>query len=882
MTLSELDARNQKSCSVIYSLARLGQVKMQHIFGSGSGKNRTDTPASGAAILATFIPTFTTACIYVAIFFTIRNLYRKIYAPRTFLGTVTEKDRTPEITPNGSGWLKDFRSLPDKFVLQHNSLDTYLFLRFFKLIIVICGIGCLLTWPILLPINATAGGTAKQLDKLSFSNVDINDRIWAHTVVAWIFFGIVFAVIIRERLILVGIRQAHYLHEPHADRLSARVVLFTNVPHDALLPENLERFFGKDAQRSWPVKDAGDLEDLIDERKAAAMDLETAECDLIVRSVKHSKRQGRSSHVVESGSSTTLPQSHRPQMRQPPILGQKADKITTTRETIAQLTHKIESHRLSPARTFPEQAGIFVAFSDQAAAHRAYQHIKFKLPVTPLAERYLDIQPKEVIWKNLTMPLSMRLSKSSIALAFVVAFTIFFAIPIGIIGTISNVEYLAKEYKWLSWINDLPPAVIGLLTGLLPPYLISEFTSYIPKLFRHIAKMSGEPTTRQAELLVQAWYFSFQVFQVFLVTTFASGAAAVTAQLVQKPGNAPDLLAEALPKASNFYLTYIILQGTAGAADNLLNYMDLLEYLFYMRFWHKTPRAKFQEYASMKGFNWAKLFPKFTNLFVIAIAYSCIAPLVLGFATVGFCVFYMAYRYNCLYVYQSKIDSHGEAYKRALQQMMTGVYIAQLCLIGLFGIRGAGAQTTLMVINLIVTAIINLVLDRILQPLEVLLGVDDWTEQEVPFLAEHDDIDPSDDAALHIASHNRRLGLNRLPRPAADYLSGFFDSIISASHSQTRAWLTEPSARADEEDDQTILSEDELKNAYANPAFSAKTPKLWIPRDPGGKVSTEEIRLNKEDGIATTDDGASIDSDALLHWETNFAKVPIFKAAKLF
>lgn len=157
--------------------------------GDGYGGHRSSKSTSGAAILAAFIPTFAVACVYVVIFLAVRNSYRKIYAPRTFLGTVHEKDQTPEIRPDGTKWFKDFRSLSDRFVLQHNSLDAYLFLRFFKFIIIVCFLGCLLTWPVLFPVNITAGGDAGQLDRLTFSNVKHNDYLWAHTVIAYVFFG---------------------------------------------------------------------------------------------------------------------------------------------------------------------------------------------------------------------------------------------------------------------------------------------------------------------------------------------------------------------------------------------------------------------------------------------------------------------------------------------------------------------------------------------------------------------------------------------------------------------------------------------------------------------------------------------------------------------
>jgi calcium permeable stress-gated cation channel len=139
-------------------------------------------------------------------------------------------------------------------------------------------------------------------------------------------------------------------------------------------------------------------------------------------------------------------------------------------------------------------------------------------------------------------------------------------------------------------------------------------TSLIPT---GIAKLSGEPTIPQAELRTQNWYFMFQVIQVFLVTTLSSGAAAVATRIAQDPGSTPTLLARHLPQASNFYLAYILFQGTASAAKNLLNYSDLFEYLFYDKFVDKTPRDKYSRFTSMKNISWGSVYPKFTNLAVI-------------------------------------------------------------------------------------------------------------------------------------------------------------------------------------------------------------------------------------------------------------------------
>lgn len=842
------------------------------------GGNRSESSTSGAKILGAFLPAFVVAAIYILIFLAIRNNLRKVYAPRTFLGTVPEKDRTPAASQEQDWWFKDFRKLTDAFVLQHNSLDSYLFLRFLKFIIWVCLAGVCLTWPILLPINATGGGRADQLDKLSFSNIAKNDHLWAHTVVAWVFFlGILFAIAF-ERLQLIGIRQACYLNESYASRLSAKTVLFLNVPHEALRPENLQQYFGDHAERSWPVKDAGDLDDLIEKRNNAAHSLESAEYDMIIQAVKRGKKVTQNANRVDdtdSGEQPLVPKAYRPTTRKPPVFGRKFDCIESARNQVVELVDQISARRSTTGRSIPGESAVFVAFSNQEAAHRGYQEISFTKQL-PLEDRYLGVQPKEVLWKNIQLPKPLRLSKASSALAFVVAFTIFFSIPVGIIGTWSNAKELADRVEWLSWLDRLPDWILGLITGLIPPFLTSWLISYVPKLFRHIAKLSGEPTVPQAELKAQAWYMVFQIVQIFLVTTLSSGTAAVVTKIINDPASAPELLAEGLPKASTFYLTYFILQGTTSAAKNLLDYSELFEYWFYEYFWNKTPREKFQTYAQMRGTPWAAWYPKFTNFLIIAIAYACIQPLIIGFAAIGVFIYYLSYRYSLLYVRQTKVDTKGEAYNRALKQMPAGLYLAELCLIGLFGARKAAVQTTLVLVLLVITAVANLLLDRVLRPLELYLGVDKWTEQE-SLLTEDHHTDRNDEAAPHATSHEVRLGIKKLPYPLPRRLSDLFDSIISAARERASSVLLESRSASN---DPVELDEDDIARAYLAPSFTSKSPKLWIPKDKLG-VSKEEIDHNKAVGIETIDDAAEIDEDGRLHWDHNFENVPIFSELKV-
>lgn len=122
-------------------------------------------------------------------FIILRRSNRRMYVPRTYLGSLRSWERTPESPTGLWNWVMGMYKLPDTYVLQHHSLDSYLLLRYVKLSSVICFVGCLITWPILFPVNATGKGGNKQLDILSISNIGEHSRgrYFAHVFLAWIF-----------------------------------------------------------------------------------------------------------------------------------------------------------------------------------------------------------------------------------------------------------------------------------------------------------------------------------------------------------------------------------------------------------------------------------------------------------------------------------------------------------------------------------------------------------------------------------------------------------------------------------------------------------------------------------------------------------------------
>lgn len=100
-----------------------------------------------------------------------------------------------------------------------------------------------------------------------------------------------------------------------------------------------------------------------------------------------------------------------------------------------------------------------------------------------------------------------------------------------------------------------------------------------------------------------------------------------------------------------------------------------------------------------------------------AISYSCIAPLILAFAALGFGFTYLVYKYDLIYSLNSDLDTKGLVYPQALVQLMVGLYLAQVCLIGLFTLQSAFGPMGLMLILLILSIVFHISLNDAFQPL---------------------------------------------------------------------------------------------------------------------------------------------------------------------
>ena len=436
-------------------------------------------------------------------------------------------------------------------------------------------------------------------------------------------------MIARETIYYINLRQAYLLSPLYANRISSRTVLFTSVPTDYLDEAKLRRTFGNQVKNIWIANECDEIEKLVKERDKVAFKLEAAEIKLIktagkarAKAIKKGTATDDGAVGHENGESGSVAArwvqpKQRPTHRLKFLIGKKVDTINWCRSELERLVPQIDAlqatYRAGEA-TFI--CSVFIEFYTQTEAQAAFQSLSHHHALH-MAPRFIGVNPEEIIWKNLKINWASRVVRTIVTVGFVVALIVFWSIPVGFVGILSNIKSLQEKAPFLKFLDKIPSIILGVVQGLLPAVLLALLMALLPVILRLMAKWGGCPTLAAIELRTQSFYFLFQVIQVFLVTTVTSAASAVGAKIARNPADAPKLLSANLPKASNFFISYLIVQGLTLSAGALAQVVGVIVFRILSKILDNTPRKMYRRFTTLAGLGWGSVFPVYTNLCVI-------------------------------------------------------------------------------------------------------------------------------------------------------------------------------------------------------------------------------------------------------------------------
>lgn len=768
--------------------------------------------------------------------------------------------------------------------VERCGLDAYMFMDFLnKSFFLFIGFA-ILAIPILIPLNVINQLSLIGLNRLTIANIADQERLWGHLTLTVLFCLATLAMgIFGVRKYIT--RRQHYLLTPHhAHSLQATTILVCGIPIGDETLQSLHSIFSVfpgGVKRIWPAYSATDLQKDVLKRITLTDKLESAECALIRSKLKHQAAGSADAGRRQSGASSTdmlhqqqaaaaagdtFPAEKKPQHR-PAVFpmslfasccgAKKVDSVSTYRNELAALNNSIVTRQQAGIEAMHENedenklSAAFVQFNSQLGAHLAAQAVIHRKTLT-MQPRHLEVHPTDVIWENLGQSLRTRSIRRAISAVLAFLLIALWTIPVAFVASIANLDAIVEFAPFLSGVYSLPKAVLGIIQGILPPLGLAILMTILPIILYKLAHLGGEVLNSRKTLTVTTYFYWFSVVHVLLVATLVNGTFEAVQQIKDNPNRIMDMLASTLPQASTFFLSFILI--SIIRIPLLLIQIGPLIMNWVSKYLGSTPRKVYAAERTMGFVDWGTSIPVHTISFAIGLIYSTIQPIILIFIVIYFGFFYLAFRYQFLYVYRQPFDSGGLIYPRIIDQIYVALIIYEIVMMGLFVLHKAAGQAAIMFVVLL-ASIGAIVISRnnVFKPLIQYLPVEAFNA--------------SGGLSSSTGGHHQRdnhtgvggRGGKEVIEDDSVEMDGDVEKQAAAAADGHRSFGSPggPSTLAFN----PALNEKRVMDSmvFVNPGLRTQQQPVWLPRDPAGFVDQEMTELN-EANIATTIESATMDA----------------------
>ncbi|KAK9155607.1 hypothetical protein Sjap_003087 [Stephania japonica] len=577
-------------------------------------------------------------------------------------------------------WMPDALRMPEAELIDHAGLDSAVYLRIYLLGLKIFVPITLLAFAILVPVNWTNDTLKKsdlnysEIDKLSISNIPPgSQRFWTHLVMAYAFTFWTCYILYKEYELIASMR-FHFLASEHR-RPDQFTVLVRNVPPDPdeSVSELVEHFFLVNHPDHYlthqVVYNANTLAKLVKKKKKMQNWFDYYQ-------LKYSRNP-----------------SERPTTKTGflGLWGAKVDAMDFYTAEIDKTSEEITAERKmvtnDPKAIMP---AAFVSFKTRWGAAVCAQTQQSRNPTLWLTD--WASEPRDVYWPNLAIPfVSLTIRRLIIGVAFFFL-TFFFMIPITIVQSLANLEGIEKSAPFLRPLIEMH-FIKGVIQGFLPGIALKLFLIFLPTILMLFSKIEGFTSLSALERRSASKYYIFQLVNVFLGSVIAGAAFQQLHSFIHQSANdIPKTIGVAIPMKATFFITYIMVDGWAGIAGEVLRLKPLI--IFHLKNFFLVKTEKDREEAmdpGSIGFNTGE--PQIQLYFLLGLVYAVVTPILLPFVLVFFGLAYVVFRHQIINVYNPEYESGAAFWPDVHGRVLVGLVISQLLLLGLLSTKEK-AQTT--------------------------------------------------------------------------------------------------------------------------------------------------------------------------------------------
>ncbi|TKV92083.1 hypothetical protein SEVIR_9G140400v4 [Setaria viridis] len=583
--------------------------------------------------------------------------------------------------PSPSWIVKSLRCTEDE-ILDTAGLDAVVFnrimvfsIRIFSLAAILCVFG-------VLPLNYFGQDMhhvripSASLETFTIGNVQERSRwLWVHCVVLYIISAVACVLLYFEYKHIARLRLCHISRATSNPRHFT--VLVQGIPKSTeSFSRTVENFFTKYHASSYlshqVVYKVGKVQKIVSGAKK------------VYRKFRHSK-------------GTTVDKRCRSITFQCCFCGASSNSFQLLPSDFEQESEKPEMNDSSLSLPDEECGAAFIFFKTRYAALVVAKILQTSNPmrwVTSLAPERDDIY-----WSNLWLPYKQLWIRHIATLLGSIVFMFLFLMPVTFIQGLTQLEQLQQRFPFLRGILE-KKYMTQLITGYLPSVILQIFLYTVPPTMMLFSTLEGPISHSERKKSACCKVLYFTIWNVFFVNVL-SGSAISQVIALSSPKDIPMQLARAVPVQATFFTTYVLTSGWASLSSELMQLFGLT--------WNFIRRyiLRMKEEDLLYSFPYHTEVPKVLLFGLLGFTCSVLAPLILPFLLIYFCLGYVVYRNQFLNVYCTKYDTGGLYWPIAHNTTIFSLVLSQIICLGVFGLKESPVASGFTVPLIIFTLLFN-------------------------------------------------------------------------------------------------------------------------------------------------------------------------------
>ncbi|KAK6782902.1 hypothetical protein RDI58_020698 [Solanum bulbocastanum] len=589
-------------------------------------------------------------------------------------------------------WMPQAMQMSEAQIIEHAGLDSAVFLRIYTLGLKIFVPTALVALLVLIPVNVSDGIlfflskdlVVSDIDKLSISNIKPKSlKFFVHIAMEYLFTFWTCFILYKEYGRVAAMRLKFLASQDrHAEQFT---VLVRNVPYESkrAITDSVENFFKKNHPDDYlchqAVYNANKFAKLVRKRARLQNWLDYNQLKF--------ERNPEKRPITKKGFLG--------------LWGDRVDSIDYYKQQLKDFDRRLTMERESILKDSKSiMPAAFVSFNSRCGAAVCAQTQQSKNPTLWLTN--WAPEPRDIYWSNLSISFfSLTLRKLLISAA-VFALVFFYMIPIAFVQSLANLEGLEKVAPFLRPLIEWT-VIKSFLQGFLPGLALKVFLFVLPAILMFMSKIEGHVALSVLERRTAAKYYYFMLVNVFLGSIVAGTAfQQLHAFLHESATQIPRNIGVSIPMKATFFMTYIMVDGWAGIAGEILRLKPLVIFHLKNMFLVKTERDV--ERAMDPGsVDFPETLPSLQLYFLLGIVYAVVTPILLPFILIFFAFAYLVYRHQVINVYNQRYESCAAFWPHVHRRIIASLVISQLLLMGLLSTKKAAKSTPFLVVLPVLT-----------------------------------------------------------------------------------------------------------------------------------------------------------------------------------